>query len=407
MKFLFATVPSDSPVDVWYPPLGIAYLSSYLKQSIDDIETVVCDVAIGESIAKTLREFKPDLVGITSTSMAFNRAKKIAEKIKSLTDVPIIIGGSHISGLPLYLPKVFDVSVIGEGEETLRELVETYSKLKLFTLPKLKKVRGIVFHYHNGVYQTEERPLIEPLDKIPFPDRDIFNMKYYLRPQNHWNGAHGRGACIMTGRGCPFRCVFCQSCRMWREVRLHSAEYVIDEMKFLVENYKVEFINVFDDYFHVNKKRLRKIAELYEESGLDVTLAIEGNHAKFFDEEVAQLYKKMNVDYCSFGFESGSQKILDYLKNGVVSVADNQRAVDICHKYGLKVGSGFLIGVPNETHEDIELSKQFIAKNNLNSWAFYKLTPLPNTPLWDYMKKKGRVSDDMEDFSTITNQFRK
>jgi radical SAM superfamily enzyme YgiQ (UPF0313 family) len=109
------------------------------------------------------------------------------------------------------------------------------------------------------------------------------------------------------------------------------------------------------------------------------------------------------VGYCGFGFESNSPKILRYLKNDVVTPEDNQRAVDICRKYGMACGSGFLYGVPTETQKDRDMSVRFVKNNKLDSFGFYYTVPLPGTPLWDYALAKGLVSEDMD--WSLLNQF--
>jgi radical SAM superfamily enzyme YgiQ (UPF0313 family) len=170
-------------------------------------------------------------------------------------------------------------------------------------------------------------------------------------------------------------------------------------MQMLVEKYKVKFLNVFDDLFQFSKERLRAIACEVKERGLDLEMAIQA-HAPTFDEETARLCSEIGVRYCGFGLESASPRLLKFLKCGVATVDDARAAIKNARKFGMRVGSGFMYGVPSETVEDRALNEAFRAEMKLDASRDYILTPYPGTPLWDYAKKKGLVSDDM-DFSRI------
>ena len=283
------------------------------------------------------------------------------------------------------LPKAYDACVVGEGEQATLNLLNDYEQHGKFT------------------QKTYTTPLIEPLDKIPYPDRDLYNMNYYNIPLPHFPGHVGYGANMLTSRGCPFKCVFCPSSHFWQKVRLHSPEYVIGEIKLLIEKYGVHYINFWDDLFHVDIKRLRAIVKLFKAEKLDVECGAQC-HAHLFNDETAKLLKEMNFVYCGFGMESAVPRILKYLKRGVTTVEDNYNAVRLCRKYGLKVGSGFITGIQNETREEFQADLDFIRETKLDSYNIYVLTPYPGTPLWAEALKKGVVSETM-DFSCLYHVF--
>jgi len=384
------------------PPLSIAYIASYLREYGGYNNIIVIDK---EDPIKRIKKEKPDLVGMSVATNEFSEANLLAYKIKSNFDIPIIIGGHHISNLPHKLPNHIDIGVIGEGEETMLELIQFFEKYGM-ECSKMKKIDGLVFHDGENICITNSRKLIEPLDKIPYPARDLLKMKeYYLKlrriptlSQEITIGTH-----IITSRGCPYKCIFCSASYFWQNrIRFHSAEYVVGEIKHLIEKYKVESIGIYDDLFAVSKPRLKRIVELIKKEGIDekINFGCQGR-ANLFDEETASLLKEMNVTSIGFGFESGSEKILKYLKDGQVTVEQNRRAIELCNKYGIKVGGFFILGSPGETIEDIKQTYEFIVNNKLTTMMAFILTPFPGTPLWEIAKNDNIVSDNM-DFSKFS-----
>jgi len=398
LKLALVSIPAETPISEWpYPSLGLGYLASYVERHLD-VDVVIIDGARGEHIIEEVERDKPDVIGITSTTLEFCEAERIGMAIKSQYEAPIIIGGVHVSALPHTLPECFDVGVIGEGEQTLVELLKVYSELEDFPENELKKISGICFHREHEVVLTKSRDLIEPLDAIPYPARDLLKMeKFYLKPQLHFPGALGRGTSMITSRGCPYRCVFCHSSRFWKTVRFHSPIYVVREIKHLINRYRVKCINIFDDIFSLSKKRLEKIVQLVKEEGIneEVKFGIQ-TRADLINVEMCKLLKEMGVIYLGFGLESGSEKILHYLKNAMITVEDNRKAVKIAKQFDFHIGSGFMIGNPNETIEDLELTRKFILENPLDVANVYITAPLPGSELWTYAKERGLVTDFMK-----------
>jgi radical SAM superfamily enzyme YgiQ (UPF0313 family) len=363
-------------------PLNLGYLISYL-QKYDEAnhQFKIIDENAGDEVEKELLKFNPDFVGITSTTPQITKAVGIANFIKSNSDVPVVIGGVHVTLLPkeTLLEGNFNAGIVGEGEITFFELVQLL-KNKNFTSNNLKKIKGICFKEGKNVVITEERPLIDNLDTIPFPIREFFNLNYYLKPEAVIRGVIKRSTHIMSSRGCPYNCVFCSSFAInRRRLRTYSAEYVISEVEHLIKKYKIGALFFQDDDFYVDKERAKKICELMIERGINEKL-------------VWSIQMRANwLNPSEFGFESGSPRILDFLKKNTTTVDQNHQAIKLCKQAGLRVFGNFMIGTVGETREDLEMTKKFILQHNkdLDSMGIFITTPYPKTELWDICEKKG------------------
>lgn len=381
-----------------HPPLGLGYIASYLRKYSDfnNISIVEKESNLLNSIIRR----KPDIVGIASVSVQFNNAVKLAEEIKKELDIPVIIGGQHITSIPHVLPNVFDLAVVGEGEETILELIKTFSEDGKFKQEKLNKIKGIAFYKDNKLVATQRRELIQPLDKIPYPARDLFKMKeHYLLPRKIISKTNlNRGTHMLTSRGCPYNCVFCASSCFWKHrIRFFSPEYVIGEMKELIEKYGVKVICIFDDLFIVDKKRLEKIVEMIKKENIEKQVMFRCSvRADLIDEKTCHMLKQMNVHTVSVGFESGSKRVLNYLKRNTAKVENNSRAAKLLKKYDFEIEGLFMIGSPYETREDMMKTMKFIKENDIDTIELCLTTPFPGTDLWEYAKQKGLVSDNMD-----------
>ncbi len=374
------------------PPLGLAYIASYIRKYGSFNNTIIID---REDPMRRLLKEKPDIVGISAMTHEFTGAKILAEKIKKELEVPAIIGGHHISMLSNHLiNSKFDIAVLGEGEQTTLELIRLYEKKGAFESDDLKRIKGIAFKDGGRIIETERRPLIENLDTIPFPARDLLKMKEFYINLKSVCTQFGIYAQMLTSRGCPYNCVFCSTAAFWSKSRFHSADYVVREMKELYEKYKMDGIMIYDDLFIADRKRVEEIVKLMKQEGLNKKLYFFiGARANLIDNKMCSLLKEMNARQVGFGLESGSEKILKYLKGGNVTVEQNRNAISLCKKAGIKTRGCFIIGSPGETEEDLKQTLSLVRDKNLDQTNVFQLTPHPGTQVWEYAKKKGIVSD--------------
>jgi len=377
-------------------PIGFAYLASYLEKHINiPIEFSV------EVDVNSVFKHKPDIVGISSYTESYNRAISYAEQIKKTLDIPIIIGGIHISSLPESLNKCFDVGVIGDGEVTFFELIKSYVKNKSFLASELEKINGIVFYNGDEKIITSPREFIKNLDDLPYPKRSILHA-YWPSIKKEWYWPQN----LSTSRGCPYKCPFCVNSKRPSDIRFHSPERVVKEIiQILNISPKQKHITICDDLFTVNKKRLEQISNLIVSEKIHKKISFNCMcRADIFDDDIAYYLKRMNVKLITFGFESGEQETLNYLKGETSRVEDNQKAINLCEKYGINSGGYFIIGSPIETKESFAKTYWFI-KNNfppMCSIGTFCLTPFPNTKVWDYALEKGLVNPDTEDWNKYT-----
>lgn len=394
-------------INVWSfkvgtPHFGLISLAAFIRNRFSNI-----DIIIIESLnpLKEIIQAKPDIVGFTSDTMTFTKTVKLAKEVRKRLKIPFILGGVHITALPESFDDTFDIGVIGEGERSLREILDIFLEFKNFPKKSLEKIKGIIYKQDEKVIKNDRRELIENIDELPYPARDLTPMEeVYLKDQLNLFGVK-RMATIMTSRGCPYNCVFCGSPVQWGKVRFHSPEYVIGEIKSLLEQYNIDGIMFWDDLFIAPKNRLIKLVELIKKEGLNKKLTFFGYaRANLINEEICALLKSMGVKRLIFGFESGSERILSYLKGGTVKVNDNICAIKFCHKYGITISSGFIVGIPGETPEDLKKTYEFIKNNRLDNAHIYILTPYPGTDIWRDVEKLDLVSDKM-DFSKLYVQL--
>jgi len=353
MKVLFVNVTRKKYIQTHYYPLAFGYLVSYCERFGKKFE-----YSYAERLDKTvLQNFQPNVIALTSVSENYNLARQYAQLAKKTDNkIKVVIGGVHISAIPNSLDKNMDVGVVGEGEQTFLELLRNNFDVN-------DKIKGIVYHDGDVLCQTEQRPLVKPLDAIPHPNRGMFRG---IREQY-----------LFTSRGCPYKCVFCFSSRFWKEVRFHSPRYVAEEIRQINRQFQSSHLRIYDDTFVLDTERVEQIKDLVKD--LKLTYSIQAR-ANLITEELVKILKEMKVVTVGIGFESHAPKVLEYLQKGNTP-EDNQRAVDILRKHKIRVHGSFIRDVPIETKQDLKTTHNFIRQNNI-PYDMYRLRGYPVTPIY-------------------------
>lgn len=363
-----------------HPPLGLAYIASSLRKEFGSILEFKI---IRDNLAEEIKEFQPDIVGISSVSKNYNVAKEHARVAKEF-NLPVIIGGIHISAMPQTLTRDMDVGIVGEGEETIIDVMDLFISNLRFEALELAHIKGIMYWKGEEIKVTEPRPLIKPIDNIPYPDRNLLVIDKHTS--------------MITSRGCPYNCAFCSTSRhTGNQVRFASAEYVANEIALIYKEYGVEYITIYDDLFAIKTDRVVKIVDLLGIKGVLGKIRFAINiRADFVTEELAGVFQQMNIHAVGLGVESGCQETLDYLKSGGITVEDNANAIRILKKHKIIPYCSIIIGSPYEDKKALMQTIKFIKDNKVNYFDINVLTPFPGTPIWDYAKARGLVSEDMD-----------
>lgn len=378
------------------PQLGLGSIATYIEKELGMSKIRLFDTN-HEDVPKEILNYKPDVLGISAMTFEYGRAIALAKKIKEKLDIPIMIGGTHISTLPKSMNDCFDIAVIGEAEQTMLELVKAYEKEGQFT--NLQKINGVQFFDKGKIVMTEKRSLIENLDDLPIIDMKYFNKRFFKKSKLHYTTAtcNKVETYMLTSRGCPYRCSFCSTALFWEKIRFNSAKHIIEQIKHLVE-YKADHIEIWDDLFSVNKKRLEELIQLKKEEGIpkDITFSCQPR-ANLINEDMCKILKKLNIKTVTFGFESGCEKTLKFLKGGSVTVQDNRNAIKIAKKFGFRVYGSLIFAVPEESLSDMKETVNFIRfakKHGADQIRPFVLLPLPGTRVWEIAKEKGLIKED-------------
>lgn len=380
------------------PPFGLLYLGAVLekKHNVEIVEFHSYNkknFKIEES-AKEIIDKKPDLVGITCMTAYI---KIIEELIKILKkqNIPIICGGSHATALPEEMIKMgADIVTIGEGEDTILKVVDYY-KNKI----KLENIEGIAYKDKN--IKINKKTSYIDVNKIPLPAYHLLNMNHYLSRNYSIRGYWMRNGWVLTSRGCHAKCTFCASyITHGYKIRERRLDDVIEELRLLKEKYRIEGFWVLDDTFTVNTKRVLEFCKKLEESNLKLKWGCQAR-VNCFNEEQAVALKKSKCLQIDFGVESGSQKILNYIKKGI-TVEQSKKVFEICRKHKLRALATFMVGTPNETSEDIQKTRDLLKQIKPDYAGIFFTTPYPGTEMYKEAVEKKWI-DLKEDINWESN----
>jgi anaerobic magnesium-protoporphyrin IX monomethyl ester cyclase len=369
-------------------PLGVYYLASAVRQAGHNV-CVIDGEAQGMTVAavgaKAL-EYGPDIVGISSTTVAFHRALETAREIKAcIPDIPVVIGGPHVTAViedVLRHPE-FDFAVYGEGEETLKELLDT-----LAGGGNLSLVRGMAFR-NNGVPTINaSRPFIEDMDVIPFPAYDLIaDFTLYNPPPTNYKRLPVTN--VITSRGCPNHCTFCGHSAFGRSLRQRSPENIAAEIELLYNRYHVREIAFVDDSFTIRPVRIRDLFEILNNKKIHFPWTCM-SRINSVDFETIKFMRDQGCWHISFGIESGNADILRLIKKDI-SLSDTRKVIGWCHQLGIRTKGFFIIGHPGETLATIDQTIQTAIALPLDDVVVTLNTPLPGTEQYQTAEDYGSM----------------
>lgn len=399
MKILLINPPKETalddglfgifkPIDVGsYPPLGLMYIATYIERYTDyDVHILDADAQkiSFEHITKEIQNQTPDIVGVYTTSFTLANAYRIIRISKEINkNIMTIMGGPHLNLYPKETIALSDVDfiIIGEGEITMIELLNCIKESG-----DLHKIKGIAFKENDKYKFTDPRPLLNNLDKVLFPARHLLPIKEYY-------SLIGKGDIIttlMSSRGCPYRCSFCNILYGGR-YRMRSADNVLDEIESCLK-YGIKEFFFFDESFTINRGRVINICNKIIERNLNIIFDIRAR-VDTIDDEMLEKLKEAGCERIQFGIESGTGRILKVM-NKRISIEQSRRAVIASKKAGLIVYADFMIGYPTETKEEIMHTIDFSLELNLDFVQFGITALHPGTEIYEDALKSGFLKED-------------
>ncbi len=376
------------------PPLGLASITSYLMNEGHYVKLVDIqgDHLTNEDLKTIIVEESPDLIGITALTTTIHMVLEIAKLCKSiLPGIPIVLGGVHptVSPESLLTYEFIDYIVRGEGEEVLSKFIKQ-------GLKNPENIKGLCWKNNNGTpVITKIAPLIEDLDTLPFPDYSSFPIEKYIDYTKNLRGI--KGITMMVTRGCPYKCSFCAvRATMGPKWRRQSPEKAARWMMQICSDYDLDGIWFKDSTFNINKDWTKTFAE---------TLLLKNNPYMFqintridlIRTEEISLLKKAGLVQVDLGIESGSPISLKTLRKKI-TVDQIRSSVKLLKKMGLKISGFFMIGIPGENEEDINMTVSLARELELDFASVSIFTPLPGSELYDDLYSQGKISDTPASF---------
>ncbi|BCK86519.1 anaerobic magnesium-protoporphyrin IX monomethyl ester cyclase [Sideroxyarcus emersonii] len=362
------------------PPIGILSLAAWLDKHghatcVHDCLGPFAPPTIEEN-AEIVLATDPELIGFSTTTSGFMDAADMARYIRQKRpDIKLAFGNVHVSsiGAPLLerFPEI-DYLCIGEGEGAMLDLADG---------KPLGQIANLVYRDGGRIVANPRRQRILDLDELPFPAYEKlrgFPEAYHLPLFSH---VKKHGATMITSRGCPYTCSFCDRTVFERLYKVNSAQYIYDHMKYLRDRFGVYHINFYDDLFTAQKQRVFDLCDLLIEKplGMQFNCAIRTGHTS---DEMLQRLKRAGALMVSMGIESADPAMMERHKAGVTLDAVT-RTVEQIHAAGLRAKGLFIFGMPGETPETVKATSDFILSLDLDEMNMTKFSPLYGAPIWD------------------------
>jgi len=356
-------------VGAYLPPYGLLSVAASLEKAGHTVNLIDREVSplSNQGILNYIKLHQPDLVGLSIFTIGSEEGIALAQAIKGqFGSIPIIAGGPHVFVGVEYLKaySCFDYLVLGEGEITATELVAALENSR-----KGAEIPGLIIRQGDSWQDTGLRPQIADLDQLPFPAFHLLdNFKlYHPSPFGYRRLPH---LPLVTSRGCPFQCIFCS--RIWgNKWRAHSAEYVLEMIKYVVTRFGVKEIWFAEDTFGINRKRVIQICEGILSTGLNIVWSCMTN-INVLDEELLILMKRSGCWQVQLGLESGSDPVLKFIRKPITTAVIREK-VNLIHRLGIKIRGYFILGHLIDTRETIQQTIDFACSLPLHTAEFHIL----------------------------------
>lgn len=415
-----------------YFPLGLAYLAAGLRQAGHEVLIYDADSNINpskmdfahledsyphylqslandkhpiwEEMRERIREFKPDVIGISAWTTFAASSFKIASLSKEYNEnIPVVMGGPHVS---IRFDEVMKISpdvdflVRGEGERVFINLLNAIDAG--FNRPstiddELSAIKGISYRQNGNIIHNRPEAFIEDLDSIPLPARDLLMNKSSYSSEDM--------GLIMTSRGCPFNCSYCATSIWERKTRYRSIDNVIDEIKAVKTQYGTRQFTFKDDSFTVNRSRVMEFCKRLINEQVNISWDC-NTRVNLVDEEMLKAMKKAGCNGIKVGIETGSERILKMI-NKKIAFDHCRKAARLFRKSGIHWTGYFMMGFPSETKDDVYQTLQFMHELQPDYASLSVYEPFPGTDLFELGLEKGLVQKErtLEDYYSISPKY--
>jgi anaerobic magnesium-protoporphyrin IX monomethyl ester cyclase len=354
-----------------------------------------------DDVSRRIAALRPDYLGLSATTISVTNAARIAERVKALVPgVVTILGGAHVSAIPERTLEAFpsiDFGVVGEGEVSLFDLLAAIESGS-----RVDGVAGLAYRHDGRIHANPRAPYLDDLDALPLPAWDLLpDFPHRFQP-SLFSYPRTPVATLITSRGCPFSCSFCDRSTSGKRGRMHSVEYVVRLCRHLVE-LGVRHIIFVDDLFTVRKQRVVDLCQAFLDEGFTFSWSC-NSHPNLLDLDTMKLMRRAGCWQIAYGIESGSQRILDVVKREV-RIPRMRETLRMTRTAGIRTKGYVMIGHPTEGLDSLRETAEFLKVVELDLCQITKFTPYPGTPAYPTIRQHGSFEEDWEQMNAMNFKF--
>lgn len=379
---------------VVYPPVGLLYMSALAKKrGMGEVRVLDANILRMKNpeVIEEILEYSPEIIGISSNIVTHRSAIELMRLIRQNNLRQTLLAGGQF---PALFPEKYlehcDIVVNGEGEETFCEILNAcQDKSDIFSL------KGIIYKKGNEVISNPKRELWEELDEIPFPDYSSLKptIDYYSKRSRVVKNIM---APLLTSRGCPYQCTYCNKSVFGSKFRYRSPENIVAEIGWLRNNFKVDQIDILDDNFNLIIDRAGQVLDRIVEKGLDIAISCHnGLRADKISESFARQLKRAGVFKVGLGIETADPDLMKKI-NKDLNLDKVKEAVYLLRKQGITVHGYFILGLPGDNPHSMSRTIKFAKEINPHFCNFAICIPFPGTEVYKQVKKEGRFLKDVD-----------
>jgi anaerobic magnesium-protoporphyrin IX monomethyl ester cyclase len=384
--------PSSLQTGQHIPDIGLGYLASAIRNAGFGVEIFQPQKKFGPAVYQKLKESRPDIIGLKVVSLEIPAVRRVISWCRELCPgARIVLGGPHISIAPVEMSMTYfdvDFCIRGEAEISFPQLIQhIHDKTQ-----SLESISGLVYR-ENGKLKSNPVVIHTNLDDFDMPAWDINDPRKYAGGWYFWSPEYPR-APILTSRGCPYQCTFCaQNIVGGKKLRQRSLDSVFEEMELLIGKYGVHNFDFIDDNFLIRREFVEQFCEGVLNRDWRIKWNCCGARMDIMDPSLIRLMDRAGCNIMSVGYESGSQRMLDYMKKDLDLHFALQQTRMISETSSIKIMGLFIIGYPNETEKEIRKTIRYALKLPIFMATFFTYVVLPGCEETKKLLESGEIDE--------------